>query len=244
MTITPEQLLGVRELVASKVSESEAHRVIKVWRALWKKLAVFGYCDVARDPSLMFANSAPAPRQAVWSEGEAVRTIKHAWREGYYGLAAILAIAWDSQLSPVDARNLRSHDLRRDPVGMWFSLACAKTGRPALATLSRRTTRLLKAYLATQGAEPIGTAMIFRTRSGAPYRKDTLGDDFRAIRTLVFGPGGKPPACRLSSPWSRRGRFWRCLAGPTRLEDGQHPVGVEPLASDLRADAARRSASS
>ena len=28
----------------TRVSESEAHRVIKVWRALWKKMTVFGYC--------------------------------------------------------------------------------------------------------------------------------------------------------------------------------------------------------
>jgi hypothetical protein len=26
---------------------SEAHRVIKVWRALWKKMAVFVYCATA-----------------------------------------------------------------------------------------------------------------------------------------------------------------------------------------------------
>jgi hypothetical protein len=30
-------------------------------------------------------------------------------------------------------------------------------------------------------------APIFRNRSGRPYSKDTLGDDFRDVRTLVFG---------------------------------------------------------
>lgn len=48
-TITPEQFIGdpqrpelkgLREIVAMKVSDSEAHRVIKVWRALWKKMAL------------------------------------------------------------------------------------------------------------------------------------------------------------------------------------------------------------
>jgi len=34
----------------------------------------------------------------------------------------------------------------------------------------------------------MGDAPIFRNRSGAPYSKDTLGDDFRDVRTLVFGP--------------------------------------------------------
>jgi hypothetical protein len=110
-------LPGLRPLAAAKVSESEAHRVIKVWRALWQRMAGFGYCDAARDPSFQFANSAPQPRQAIWSEGEAVRLVKAAWRAGYHGLAALLAVAWDSQLSPVDARSLKANQRRRDVVG-------------------------------------------------------------------------------------------------------------------------------
>jgi hypothetical protein len=84
-SITPEQIIGdprnpdvpgLRPLVVEKVSESEAFRVIKVWRALWKKMATLGYCDLSRDPSLMFANAAPTPRQAMWHEGEVVRLVK------------------------------------------------------------------------------------------------------------------------------------------------------------------------
>jgi hypothetical protein len=65
----------------------------------------------------------------------------------------------------------------------------AKTGRAALATLSRRAERILTAYLEHFPAELMGDAPIFRNRSGRPYSKDTLGDDFRDIRALVFGPG-------------------------------------------------------
>ncbi|MBO0743249.1 MAG: hypothetical protein J2P51_17735, partial [Hyphomicrobiaceae bacterium] len=102
--------------------------------------------------------------------------------------AACMAVAWDSQLSPVDARSLKASQMRRDPVGMWFDVARAKTGRAALATLSPRTERVLTAYLKRFSAELMGDAPIFRNRSGAPYTKDTLGDDFRDVRTLVFGP--------------------------------------------------------
>lgn len=194
--VTPEQLIGnprdpatvgLRPLVAAKVSESEAHRVIQIWRSLWKKMAVFGYCELERDPSLMFANSAPDPRQAVWSEGEAVRLVKYAWRSGYSGLAVLLAVAWDSQLSPIDTRRLSKAQLRQDAVGLWFAVERAKTGRTALATLGRRTVALLSAYLAGVAAEPIGAAPLFRNRSGRPYSKDTLGDDFRAVRRALFG---------------------------------------------------------
>src|SRR5262249_5701919 len=160
-------------------SESEAHRVIKVWRALWKKMATLKFCDEKHDPSKLFENAAPEPRQAVWHEGEVVRLIKRAWREGYRGLAACLGVAWDSQLSPVDGRSLKAEQLRRDPIGSWFEVERAKTGRAAKATLSRRTERILRAYLDALPVELVGP--IFRNRSGHPYSKDTLGDDFRDI---------------------------------------------------------------
>jgi hypothetical protein len=162
--------------------------VIKVWRALWKKMAVFGYCDAGRDPSLLFANTSPQPRSAMWREGETVRLVKQAWRSGYKGLAALLAVAWDAQLSPIDARGLSATSMRSDLIGVWFAVTRAKTGQPALATLSRRSERALMAYLAQIGAEPVGAAPIFRNRSGRPYSKDTLGDDFRIVRAAVFGP--------------------------------------------------------
>jgi hypothetical protein len=126
-------MLNVRADIAQAVSESEAHRTIKVWRALRKKMAAFGYCRVDRDPSFLFANNAPSSRQAVWLEGEIVRLVK-----GYKGLAACLAVAWDSRLPPVDARTVKADQLRRDPIGSWFDVARTKTGRAAKATLSKR----------------------------------------------------------------------------------------------------------
>jgi hypothetical protein len=57
-TISPEMLLTLRRDISDSVSESEAHRVIKVWRAWWKKMATFGYCNRDRDPSLL---SLPLP---------------------------------------------------------------------------------------------------------------------------------------------------------------------------------------
>jgi len=48
--------------------------------------------------------------------------------------------------------------------------------------------RLLGAYLEKLGVTLTGDAYIFRNRSGAPYTKDTLGDDFRTVRATEFGP--------------------------------------------------------
>lgn len=218
-TVTPEQLIdpdlpGLRPLVARKVSEAEAHRVIKVWRALWVRMAGFGYCEAARDPSFQFANAAPRPRQVIWSEGEAVRLVKRAWRDGYHGLAALLAVAWDSQLSPVDVRRLQATQRRRDVIGTWFETGRTKTGKEALATLSRRSTAVLDAYLSTLGAEPVGVAPIFRNRSGRPYSKDTLGDDFRDTRARVFGVS----ETRTLADFRRSGTV-EALAGNATAED-------------------------
>src|SRR5262245_11550316 len=180
-TVTPEMMHDFRTDIAAQVSESEAHNVIKVWRALWKKMARFGFCELDRDPALAFANSAPKPRQDVWFEGEAVGLVKEAWRSGYTGMAVLLAVAWDSQLSPVDARNLRVCDMRRDPIGIWFDVARAKTGREAIATLSLRTAHLLQANMASLPAEPMGAVKVFATYLACRRNED-------GQHTLCFKP--------------------------------------------------------
>ena len=201
LSVVSEDLLALRAKIAERVSESEAFRAIKIWRALWAKLTPLGYTvPPGSDPSLTFANSAPAPRQEIWPQRDVLRLVQRAWREGYHGLAALLAIAWDTMLSPVDVRSLTAAQRHMDGHGSIFKLARAKTGRPAAGTLSRWSEAILDAYLANLGLELHDTAPIFWTRGGSstpkggrpwpprPYSSDRLGIDFRHIRTLVFGP--------------------------------------------------------
>lgn len=171
--------------VKDSVSLREAHRCIKVWRALWRVLASFGYCERDADPSLAIRNTAAAPRQAVWSEGEVVRLVKQAWRMGYRGLACVLSVAWDGMLSPVDARSLGSAQVTWSGPAIAFALGRAKTGRAAAVVLSARATRLVRAYL---DPWPLGT--LFRTRRGAAFTKNSLAEDFRDVRATLF-PGDK-----------------------------------------------------
>jgi hypothetical protein len=198
-TIIPEHFLridartglvsGLVPRIEKEVSITERHRTIKVWRALWSKM-LGSYCDGKADPSLSFANSAPAPRQAVWKRREVLQRVQRAWRMGYFGLAACMAVAWDSMLSPVDARRLTPAQCRRDAMGVMFVLDRAKTGRGAAATLSPWSLAILSAYVKRLGVELAPSAPIFRNRSGAPYSKDTLGDDFRDVRE-AFDPADK-----------------------------------------------------
>jgi hypothetical protein len=186
----------------------EAHRGLKIWRALWRIVGSLRtasgekYCNRDEDPSLSIRRKTPTPRNAIWFEGEAVRIVKRAWRMGYRGLAALCAVAWDTSLSPVDVRKLTSAQLIGDATGPYFSVARAKTGKAAIGTLSKRTQLLLKAYRDTLPPNLLPSSPIFYTRGGqpgpkggrprppAPYTKDTLGDDFRVVREAEF-PGEK-----------------------------------------------------
>jgi hypothetical protein len=182
-----EALSAFRGIVRDQVSPREAHRVIKIWRALWNVLAALGYTRGKQDPSLGIRNRAPAARQHRWSEGEAVRLTLKAWKVGYRGLAVAIAIAWDTQFSPVDLRQLTMARLKGDGPERYFDIGRAKSGRDAYGTLSRRTLRLLDAYLAL---EPCDVGALLRNRSGAAYSRFTLPDDFRALAEMLF-PGDK-----------------------------------------------------
>jgi hypothetical protein len=79
-----------------------------------------GYCVRDADPSFGLINRAAKGRSATWSEGEAVRLFKRAWRDGYHRLGAVIAVAWSTQLSPGDVRFLRACQLVRDDAGAVF----------------------------------------------------------------------------------------------------------------------------
>ena len=187
-TVTLELVDSWYAYLLDKVGVREAHRSMKIWRALWRVAGALGYCDRDKDPSLGIRRKTPRARAAVWLEGEAVRLVKRAWRMGYRGLAAVCAVAWDTSLSPVDVRGLTSAQRAKDGRGPLFFVDRAKTGKAAIGTVSKRTERVLNAYIQSLGVELHDDAPIFRNRSGAPYSKDTLGDDFRAVRAIEF-PG-------------------------------------------------------
>ncbi|MEY9578695.1 hypothetical protein ABIE88_006271 [Bradyrhizobium diazoefficiens] len=186
-TVRLDDLSAWRKAVEETVSLREAHRGLKIWRAMWKVAAALGYCSRENDPSLAVRNSAAKGRSQTWSEGEAARLAKRAWRMGFYGLAAVIGVAWDTQMSPGDVRNLRASQMASGGHGQLCFTERGKTGVPVGGVLSARSMRLLAAYLEKLGTELTRDAYIFRNRSGQPYSKDTLGDDFRTVRAAEFG---------------------------------------------------------
>jgi integrase len=189
---------------------------LKIWRALWKVAAALGYCLRDADPSLGVRNSAAVGRSATWSEGEAARLFKRAWLDGYYGLAVVIAVAWSTQMSPGDVRALRASQLARDGQGAVFFTARGKTG----GALSDRALAALEGYIARLGVELHGEAYLFRNRSGAPYTKDTLGDDFRTVRGAAFGERDR----RTLADFRRSGAV-EAIVGGARAEELAHAMG-------------------
>ncbi|MGY3540848.1 hypothetical protein ACVIIY_005068 [Bradyrhizobium sp. USDA 4515] len=226
-TIEPEHFLrldpitgeakGLVPEIEAKVSITERHMTIKVWRALWKKMAAMKYCSLDGDPSKGFANTPPDPREEKWLRREVLRLVQVAWRNEFYGLAALIAVAWDSQLSPVDNRSLTLGQARRDDGGVHFDLDRTKTGRAAAATLTQWSLAILIAYLKKQfgDVELMDNVPLFWTRGGKPisrsgetgqwggdhgggrhivprpYSESALQQDFREIRELAFGKSEK-----------------------------------------------------
>ena len=130
-----------------------------------------------------------------------MRLYKRAWRDGYYGLSAVIAVAWSTQLSPGDVRSLRASQLARN------------------GALSDRALAALEAYIGNLGPELHGEAHIFRNRSGASYC-DTLGDDFRDVRRVLFGRGEN----RTLADFRRSGAV-EAIAGEAKAEHLAHAMG-------------------
>ena len=181
----------LRATVADLVSEREAHRVLKIWRAFWRIMGAMGYCSGRDDPGLAVKNPSPAGRQEFWIASEVEELIGTARRREFPGLALALAVAWDSQMSPVDVRSMTLAQFRSDANGVWLDMSRAKTHRDGVGTLSAATVRQFHEYfrhLSKMGIEPGPNDPILRTRRGQPYSKDVLSKDFRVIRSDAF-PG-------------------------------------------------------
>src|SRR5262245_58119914 len=160
-TVRLDAVSAWRSAIEETVSLREAHRCLKIWRALWKVSAALGYCVRDADPSLGVRNRAAPGRSETWTEGEVVRLFKRAFRDGYHGLAAAIAVAWSTQMSPGDVRALRASQLAKQPSGEVFFTTRGKTGTPIGGALSIRALAALESYIAKLAVELHGEAYIF-----------------------------------------------------------------------------------
>lgn len=191
-TITMEQMSDLRQHIHGRISNREAHRVIKVWRAFWKVMAAMGYCSREADPSLGIRNTAEKGASGTWKAMEVWQQIRAAHRMGYPGMALCISIIWDTGCSPIDARNAKASQIVTDGAQTFFAIDRAKTGKPAFVPLSRRSVWLLRAMEQSLGVAFIGEAQLVRNRSGEPYTyRSNFNKDHRAVRDACFGKDEK-----------------------------------------------------
>ena len=225
-SITQDELFELQQHVRATVGDHDAHNLIKIWRALWRRMGTLRcadgglLCDKVADPSTAFANPAPKGRTQIWLALEVRTFVERAWERGYYGLAAAVAVAWDTQFSPVDVCSLTPNHIKADgPGNFCFFKPRAKTDEPAYGTFISEwiidgqritTAALIRLYVSKLGATLLPTTPIFWTRGNAragsfpgshrgshatikprPYTRSTLGHDFYDVRALVFGKDEK-----------------------------------------------------
>jgi hypothetical protein len=212
-TVTLENLDAWRAMIEQTVSLREAHRCIKIWRAMWRKLAALGYCVRDADPSLGIINRAAKGRSAVWSEGEVVRLYKRAWRERYYGLGAVIAVLWSTQQSPGDVRTLVASQLVPDGAGAVFftdrwlpsRLPSRLSESSFMGTRRSSETAAERPIRAICSATTCGTS---GTWSSVP-RKAGRSPTFAGPGLRRHSPGmPTPPTCR--TPWATRSARRTC----------------------------------
>jgi hypothetical protein len=248
-TITFEMMSKWRAAIEKKHGRGVAHKTLRVWRTFWKIMLGMRVARTA-DPSMGIRNRAPAPRWQRWSEGEVVRLVKTAWRSGYHGLACIIAVAWDTQFSPVDVRTLAQRHRALHAGRLLFDRQAdgrTKTGRAAIGTVSARTEQLVVTYLDKLGIDLHPDAILFRNRSGSPYRADTLSDDFADVRELTL-PGDKRRLMDMrrsgvveaiagdAGPLGLSAKLANSIERSNTLHKTYAPVDIEAV---LNADAAR-----
>ena len=122
------------------------HRVFKIFRALME--VAIGFQLIDTNPTHRIENTAPKSRKAIWSDAEAAQLRDIAWEMGYRGLSVAIAVAYDTQMAPVDVRLLTLAVRVQHSQGVYFETARAKTHRKVIATLSKETEALLDRYLA------------------------------------------------------------------------------------------------
>lgn len=167
----------------SEMSWNEAHRTLKIWRALLNALVSYGFRPSA--PIGRVSNPAPKGREGLWSHDEVMTLAWAAALHGHTGMATAIRLAWGGMLSPGDCWSLPREGWRPDGR---ISHQRRKTGKRILARTDADTAALVNAYIETQPAA-LPHAPLIRRPNGEGYRsKDTFGDDFRVVRAIAF-PG-------------------------------------------------------
>jgi hypothetical protein len=169
-----------------KLSWDEAHRTLKIWRALMNALVSYELRPVA--PIGRVSNPAPKGRQEIWLHDEIMQLAWVAALSGDFGQATAIRLAWGAMLAPVDVWTLKGQGWLPTCAGGQAKGQRSKTSRRFCVAVDEATAQVVNAYIESQ-PPALPSAPIIRRANGKAYRnKDMFGDAFRAVRAIAF-PG-------------------------------------------------------
>jgi hypothetical protein len=129
-----------------RLSWSEAHRTLKVYRTLVTALVEYKFIP-PEPPIGRIPNPEPKGRSEVWLDEEVRLKAEVACWGGQLGMAIAIRLAWDAMLSPVDVWALPLSGWIYRPGGSEINTARAKTDKPVYAAVSDEVAELVEGYL-------------------------------------------------------------------------------------------------
>ena len=167
------------------LSPSDAHRTLKVWRALLNMLAKKHL--LPRAPIGAVKNPMPKGRGQFWLADEVRRMVRAARKMKRPAMGLLIRLAWETALSPVDCRTLSLGMLKKDRAGWYVERDRSKTGAGAKPVISEELARDLMDHAKTLGAELLPSAPLFRNTEGNAMDRFHLADQFADVRRVTFG---------------------------------------------------------
>ena len=176
------------------ISASDAHRTLKIWRALLNMLAKKHI--IARAPIGAVTNPMPKGRGQFWLASEIARLLRaahllHRYTQDdkWQAMGLLVWLGWETALSPADCRTLTVAMLKRDRSGWYVERERTKTGAEAKPPISDLLADALRAYATRGGRTPLPSANLFHNSVGDPMDRFHMADNFRDLRRVAFGKG-------------------------------------------------------
>lgn len=174
------------------LSKSDAHRTLKVWRAILHMLQKKNLLTKA--PIGAVTNPMPKGRGQFWLAWEVARLLRaarllHRVTEDDRWLRAglLVRLAWETAMSPPDCRTFRLAMLRKDRSGWYLERPRTKTGAEAKPPISDALADDLHAYATRDGRTPMPSAPLFSTSAGKEMDRFQMADLFAELRRVTFG---------------------------------------------------------
>lgn len=175
--------------IKRELSPSEAHRTLKIWRALLSVLEKKHL--VPRAPIGAVTNPMPAGRGQFWLSHEIQRLLRACKLLKWEAMGLLIRLAWETAMSPVDCRTFSISMLKEDRKGHYIERQRTKTKKGAMPVVSDELAADLKAYYKSLGVELIDGQPLFRNPKGRVYSKEYLAHEFADVRRVAFGKAEK-----------------------------------------------------